>query len=1223
MKLLWNLLALAAILTGSAEAATYYIDYSAGSDANSGISKTSAWKRAPGMKGFTGSYRHVAGDRFIFRGGVTWPVDCFQMKITAGGSSDTVRDYYGADPAWFAGSAFSRPLFDFQHTLVGPGWTAAAGVLVEGCNYITFDNLELARHRTPLQIDGLINWGSAAICLSACSGFTLSDCVVRDWDMPVPIALGSSGGGGIIRVNSGGNNVVTSCTFHQQGVPVRTGTAAWNIDVIAYTDIHHTATAIMSAHLVHHCHIHHLEDPTDLNAHSNVMLCNGGLRAYNNLIHDISPAAQVVFVAPGYYGAPAQDWIYNNVIYNVAQPCIAIDTDGMNHPGSGTHVMNNTLVGAYGTGHCIRVGYRANGDLPLLEARNNHYITASAAVLKDNPSRGGGHVTTFLDGPNLAQTPAQATAAGYVLSNAYQPVDSAKPTVNKGTSLAAVFAADIRDAVRGQLGAWDIGAYEFGGTSTTGNPGILVQDAAARSVSETAASISVVVNRTGGTAGAISCSYSTANGSAIAGVNYVAASGTLSWASGDATSKTITVAIRNTAMLGNKDFAINLSAPAGGASLGSPASTVVTIAGSAAIPEPDGVLANPGFESGLAGWTASGNVVFATLPYRSSEGARMAVFNGGQSTPNGLLAQNVTTMAGRTYTLSFDAGAFAFNSDEQRLQVTVRGSGTLLSRTVSVFGAGGGSSRWVPQTFSFVADGPVALLRFQDVSPKTLNLDLMLDNIRIIGSTPPPVQTPPPTIGTQPASLTVAAGSPAAFSVVASGAAPLSYQWQFNGAAIPGAVGANYSINSAQAAHAGTYTVVVSNSGGSVASSAATLALVVPAPASFVNGSFESDFTGWTRSGNLGIGFTPSHKPTQGTKLTVFNSGQSAPNGVLSQSFGTVPGQTYSLAFDAGVLAYNFNEQRLQVTVRGQGVLLARTVSVFGKGGGSTTWAAQSFTFVADSADTTVTFADVSPTTLNLDMVLDNVRVSAATGTTPPGQPLAIVTQPASLRIAAGSSAAFSVVASGTGVLTYQWRFNGNDIPGATGSSYTVNSAQAVHEGSYSVVVSNGSTSVTSAAAVLAVEAPLPVNGFTNGGFELDYAGWTSSGNQILLPSLYFPGADDGYLISFNSGDKPANGVLSQTFATTPGQRYTMSFMVGVLSYNTSEQRLQVHVQGAGPLQSNVVSIFGASGGSVRWKPQSFTFVANSASTTVTFRDVSPATVALDVLLDTVSVQTN
>lgn len=544
MKYLRFLLGIA-VLCASTQAATYYIDYAGGADANGGTSKSAPWKLAPGMKGFKGTYRHVAGDRFIFKGGVSWPVSCFQMKITSGGSGDTNCDYYGADPAWFAGTAFTRPLFDFQHTIVGPGWTAAAGVLVEACNYILFENIELARHRTPLAVNGIVTWGSATICLSACSGFTLSNCVIRDWDMPTPIPAGSSGGGGIIRVNNGINNVVTSCTFHQKGVAVRSGTAMWNIGVVAYTDVHHTAAAIMSAQVVHHCHIHHLEDPTDLAAHSNVMLCNGGLRAYNNLIHDISPVAQVIFVNPGYYGYAGQDWIYNNVIYNVAQPCIAIDTDGMNTPGSGSHILNNTLVGAYGSGSCIRVGYRANGEFSLLETRNNHYITSTAPVLKNDPSRRAAIVTTSLDGPNLLQTPAQAAADGYVLSNAYQPVGWGKPTVNTGTSLAAVFTMDIADAARGLLGAWDIGAYEFGGSTPAAPPGVIAQDAAARSVDETSGMISLTVHRTGGSAGAVSCSFKTVDGTAKAGVNYTAAAGTLSWADGETTSKTITIGIRN------------------------------------------------------------------------------------------------------------------------------------------------------------------------------------------------------------------------------------------------------------------------------------------------------------------------------------------------------------------------------------------------------------------------------------------------------------------------------------------------------------------------------------------------------------------------------------------------------------------------------------------------------------------------------------------------------
>ena len=87
----------------------------------------------------------------------------------------------------------------------------------------------------------------------------------------------------------------------------------------------------------------------------------------------------------------------------------------------------------------------------------------------------------------------------------------------------------------------------------------------------------------------------------------------------------------------------------------------------------------------------------------------------------------------------------------------------------------------------------------------------------------------PPAITSQPANLTVNQGQTASFSVTATGTAPLSYQWQKNGTAINGATGNSYSIASAQADDAGAYSVTVSNSLGSVASTAASLT-VLPKP---------------------------------------------------------------------------------------------------------------------------------------------------------------------------------------------------------------------------------------------------------------------------------------------------------------------------------------------------------------------------------------------------------
>lgn len=82
-----------------------------------------------------------------------------------------------------------------------------------------------------------------------------------------------------------------------------------------------------------------------------------------------------------------------------------------------------------------------------------------------------------------------------------------------------------------------------------------------------------------------------------------------------------------------------------------------------------------------------------------------------------------------------------------------------------------------------------------------------------------------PVISTQPASLSVVVGASASFSVVASGSGTLSYQWRKGGTAISGATAATYSIAAASTADAGSYDVVVSNSAGSVTSSAASLSV--------------------------------------------------------------------------------------------------------------------------------------------------------------------------------------------------------------------------------------------------------------------------------------------------------------------------------------------------------------------------------------------------------------
>ncbi len=89
-----------------------------------------------------------------------------------------------------------------------------------------------------------------------------------------------------------------------------------------------------------------------------------------------------------------------------------------------------------------------------------------------------------------------------------------------------------------------------------------------------------------------------------------------------------------------------------------------------------------------------------------------------------------------------------------------------------------------------------------------------------------------------------------------------------------------------------------------------------------------------------------------------------------------------------------------------------------------------------------------------------------------PNQPLAITVQPLSQTVPIGQTATFSVTATGTAPLNYQWSENGAEISGATGASYTtpavaLGNGSSTSVGSFEVTVSNASGSVTSESATL------------------------------------------------------------------------------------------------------------------------------------------------------------
>ncbi len=154
------------------------------------------------------------------------------------------------------------------------------------------------------------------------------------------------------------------------------------------------------------------------------------------------------------------------------------------------------------------------------------------------------------------------------------------------------------------------------GSASTTPSGTLVLASAASEPAPGAAAVAVAVKRVGGSSGAVTVSYATANGSAVAGSNYTATSGKLKWAAGDLTAKTIQIALDNASgFSGAKTFTVSLSAPGGGATLGPTAKATVTIKGTQAL-DSAAVATNTG--------VAMGQVAAARLLAQATFGATLS-----------------------------------------------------------------------------------------------------------------------------------------------------------------------------------------------------------------------------------------------------------------------------------------------------------------------------------------------------------------------------------------------------------------------------------------------------------------------------------------------------------------------------------------------------------------------------------------------------------------------
>jgi RHS repeat-associated protein len=148
---------------------------------------------------------------------------------------------------------------------------------------------------------------------------------------------------------------------------------------------------------------------------------------------------------------------------------------------------------------------------------------------------------------------------------------------------------------------------------------------------------------------------------------------------------------------------------------------------------------------------------------------------------------------------------------------------------------------------------------------------------------------------------------------------------------------------------------------------------------------------------------------------------------------------------------------------------------------------------------------------------------SAATNVPP-----AITQQPVNVTTNVGGTASFSVTATGTAPLHYQWYFNSGVLANATNSVLTLTGVTTNQAGAYSAVVSNVAGSVTSSNAVLTVNVPpvitqQPVNVTTNAGGTASFS-VTATGTAPLHYQWYF---NSGVLAN------ATNSVLTLTGVTT------------------------------------------------------------------------------------------
>lgn len=166
------------------------------------------------------------------------------------------------------------------------------------------------------------------------------------------------------------------------------------------------------------------------------------------------------------------------------------------------------------------------------------------------------------------------------------------------------------------------------------------------------------------------------------------------------------------------------------------------------------------------------------------------------------------------------------------------------------------------------------------VNPADYTLDAIFGHAYFnLGSWRPTIL---PSLGTQPTNITVTAGANVALASVASGLPTPTYQWRKNGTNLVGQTAATLTLNNVQVVDAGTYSVIVSNTAGTLVSSNALLTvipainltptnLVMSATGNTLQFSWPADRIGWrlqAQTNAPGAGLTTNWQTIAGSQAT-------------------------------------------------------------------------------------------------------------------------------------------------------------------------------------------------------------------------------------------------------------------------------------------------------------------------------------------------------------------